>query len=301
MEVLGEKAVSIKRFPTGLANYVFDVVTDRGRKLVVRLARPELKFYFEGALYWYPYLQQKGIPIPELIYSNIDGSHKFPTMIISRLPGEDLGLVYSGLSRTRKKNLAEKIIRIQSDVATLPPARGFGYARSYEDKSLRKKWIDVLDANLAMCRQIIDRMGIINPSVVDSLKLKMGEHEIYFKSIGPVCFLDDITTKNVVINRGELSGVVDIDNLCFGDPLMTVALTKMSLLSRGLDTYYSDYWISCLKLSRGQEKALETYMAMFCVFFMSEIGQVFNKSVADPVNVDHIKKLTGIFEDLLKK
>ena len=58
--------------------------------------------------------------------------------------------------------------------------------------------------------------------------------EKQWTSVRPRVFFHDITTKNVIINdRGELSGIVDLDSMAFGDPLLTVALTRTSLLSRG--------------------------------------------------------------------
>lgn len=37
---LGTEPVRVARFPTGLANHVYDVVTADGENVVVRLARP---------------------------------------------------------------------------------------------------------------------------------------------------------------------------------------------------------------------------------------------------------------------
>ena len=46
----------------------------------------------------------------------------------------------------------------------------------------------------------------------------------------PIPFLHDTTTKNVIVTpEGAFSGIVDVDDLCFGDPRYVVALTLPSL------------------------------------------------------------------------
>ena len=115
----------------------------------------------------------------------------------------------------------------------------------------------------------------------------------------PTCFLDDITTKNVIINNGVLSGIVDVDSLAFGDSLLTVALTKVSLLSSGYDTEYTDYWTERLDLDTKQKKALDLYSAIFCLDFLSEEGQVFNKKKSTNVNSKRVNVLINLLNKIL--
>lgn len=92
-----------------------------------------------------------------------------------------------------------------------------------------------------------------------------------------MCFLDDTTTKNVLIDQGQLSGIVDVDTVCFGDPLLTPALTQMALLKSAFDTDYISFWAEALLLNLGGRRHLALYTAIFCVIFLSELGQQFNK------------------------
>lgn len=48
-DALGKTVRSIQRFPTGLANYIYDVETNDGQKIVVRLGHPDNKPLFEAA------------------------------------------------------------------------------------------------------------------------------------------------------------------------------------------------------------------------------------------------------------
>ena len=112
-------------------------------------------------------------------------------------------------------------------------------------------------------------------------------------------FLDDTTTKNVLISGGRLSGIVDVDVVCFGDRLFTPALTRMALLSRGYATDYIRYWCDELDLSGEQERILTLYTAHFCVGFLAELGQRFNKEAAETVEDGMVERLLAILNRLL--
>lgn len=298
---LGKRTKSIKRFPAGLANYVYDVVTEGGKHLVVRLTRPDLKYFFEGAIYWYSKLKDKKVPLPTLYYSELDENvNGFPVVIMDRLPGKDLNEIYLSLTQKQKKEIARQIATIQKNVASLPLGKGYGYARSADDPTLYKQWIEVLDSSLERSGNRIQELGAHSKNVVDRVRDAIHQEKEYFSTVKPTCFLDDTTTKNVIINEGKLEGIVDVDSVAFGDPLFTVALTRMSLLTNNYDTDYIKYWIEELHLNSHQKIALNLYTALFCVDFMSEIGQVFNKQEAEPIDKLRLNRLEAILDQLLK-
>ena len=72
--------------------------------------------------------------------------------------------------------------------------------------------------------------------------------QAYFSAVRPTAFLGDITTKNVLVHEGKLSGIVDVDEICYGDPLFVVGLTHMALLAMGADTDYTTGWRRCGQL-----------------------------------------------------
>ena len=265
----------------------------------MRLARPDLKFFFEGALNWYGQMIEKGVPLPKLYFSSLDtDAYAFPVMIMDRLPGKDLGEVYPTLTTAQKHAIANRIAAIQRSVATLPLGDGYGYARSERDPRLQSQWIDVLDSNVEQSRERIHISGVIDLKIVDRIKALLHQHEAYFSTVKPTCFLDDTTTKNVVIHNGALSGIVDVDSVAYGDPLLTLGLTRTALLALGYDTEYTDYWAEKLNLNSDQQKALTLYTAMFCVNFLSEKGHAFNKAQADPVERKAVDGLTYIFHKM---
>lgn len=298
-QIFDESVIFVERFTTGLCHFVFDVETESGKNFVVRIARPENRAMLAGASYWNKRLKPKGVPLPEIIYSGIDETNPFPFMILERFAGKDLGIIYPQLSKEEKKSLAEKLVEIQNNVSALPPGKGFGFVDSYESVFFRARWIDVLYASLDRSRNRMQSVGILNSQIVERAAKKCEKFESYFSRIKPQPFLDDITTKNVIVDKGKLSGIVDVDHICFGDNLLTIALTQMSILNTKFDLDYIDFWCEAVKLTDEQRDALQLYTALFCLDFMSELGQRFNKDFAQTVVSEDIERLNEILDALL--
>lgn len=299
-KVLDEPVLSVSRFPTGACHFVYDVVTEGGRNVVARIARPENKHYLAGAIYWYDVLKPKGLPLPTIIHHDLESAFSpFPYLILERLAGEDLGIVYPCLSVVEKKSLASEIIRLQETTGSLPLGRGFGFVHSYTSDSFHPTWIDFLYSLLERSRRRIQTVGIMDARNVDRVAKKLDKYRGYFSQIAPRCFLDDITTRNVIIHNGKLSGIVDIDLVCFGDNLLTTALTQMSLINMRADLDYIDYWCEAAEVTEQQREVLVFYTALFCVDFMGEIGQQFNRERPEPINREGAGRLNNSLDQLL--
>ena len=88
-------------------------------------------------------------------------------------------------------------------------------------------------------------------------------------------FLHDTTTKNVIVTaQGKFSGIVDVDDLCFGDPRYAAALTLAVLQAYGGPTRYVDYWLDAVH--HRDDDLFRLYVALFLLDLMGEHGQVFN-------------------------
>jgi hypothetical protein len=115
---------------------------------------------------------------------------------------------------------------------------------------------------------------------------------------GQFLFSNDATAKNGLVDQGRLTGVVDVDQLCFGDPLLTVGLTQTALLADGHDVDYIDHWMNLLEVNKQQRQAMEAYTLLFCVDFMSELGQRFNKEELLEIDVEKFARLKSVFDTL---
>jgi aminoglycoside phosphotransferase (APT) family kinase protein len=298
--VLNEPVLTVNRFPTGACHFVYDVVTESGRNVVARISWPENRHFLAGAIYWYGWLKPKGLPLATIVSHDIEAKlSPFPYMILERLAGKDLGAVYQQLSRAQKKTLANEIVRLQKLAGSLPLGRGFGFVKSYKSASFHSTWIDVLHSLLNRSRSRIQAAGIMDVRQVDRAAKKLENYTSYFAQIAPRCFLDDVTTRNVIVHDGKLSGIVDVDFVCFGDNLLCTALTQMSLINSRADLNYIDYWCEAADVTEQQREVLVFYTALFCVDFMGELGQQFNKDHPESINRERVLELNDALDKLL--
>src|SRR5690242_6269696 len=56
-EALDVGVSAISRFPTGLSHYVYDVVTNDGRRIVVRMVSGDTRAALAGGIYWHEQLR----------------------------------------------------------------------------------------------------------------------------------------------------------------------------------------------------------------------------------------------------
>jgi aminoglycoside phosphotransferase (APT) family kinase protein len=136
-------------------------------------------------------------------------------------------------------------------------------------------------AALERGRRRIARAGLVPGDPARDVERAAARLDAYLAAVRPRAFLDDTTTKNVIVHAGRLSGIVDVDVVAYGDPLFPLALTRCALLSQGDSLDYAEYWREALALDRDRERALRLYTALFCVDLLSEIGGRFNR--AEPI------------------
>jgi hypothetical protein len=92
-------------------------------------------------------------------------------------------------------------------------------------------------------------------------------------------FLHDTTTKNVIVAQdGTFSGIVDVDDLCFGDPRYPAALTLAALMACGRPDHYVSTWLR--HSAQSDDRIFRLYVSLFLLDLMSEHGQTFNGNLA---------------------
>lgn len=300
--VLQHPVHSVQRFSTGLCHYVYAVTTEDQQEVVVRIARPGTEALLAGGVFWSCRLRPLGIPLPALLHADLEGTIiPFPFMLLERLPGVDLHYVYGRLSRAEKAAIATELAQIQAYLAqSLPPGNGFGEITSLHQPLPHRTWTESIEQSLLDSQQQLARGGVIDPHHGNRVRQRLSRYRLYLDQVAPTPFLDDITTKNVLIHNGHLSGIVDVDGISYGDPLFLVAQIQMPLLKAKEDLDYIAAWMECLQLTAEQYRILQFYTAICCVNFMSELGQTFNKEQPEPADGGMAQHLTRVLDDLLE-
>ena len=294
---LNLEPIEVRRILTGLCHHVYWVAASDGQRFVVRIGTPATKHLLQGGIYWNNFLRPLGVPLPKMLAAELAPMGiRFPFVILEQMPGTDLGLIYQTLSSPEKLGIVSELVGIQKKVSEIPEAVGYGYSCSYSERPKYGSWEAVVLAILQRAQQRMSHPHHPGLLYVERAARILRRHETYFAAIRPVAFLDDTTTKNVLVDQGRLTGVVDVDQLCFGDPLLTVGLTQTALLGQAFDIEYVDHWMNLLKLSTQQRQVVQAYTLLFCVDFMSELGQRFNREETPEFNTTRFARLESVFE-----
>ncbi|HEX9170630.1 MAG TPA: phosphotransferase [Roseiarcus sp.] len=269
----GCQPIVVERFNTGLQHYVFEARFADRAPVVVRIAAEQGRAAMIGAAKLSGMLRPLGVPLPRVIAEDLGSP--LPHLVLERLPGTDLGNVVKTLPASRLGAIAAAVARAQRITAGTPSAGRYGYAVAPTDAP-RDRWSEVLEDNLARSRTRIAAAGLFAPAPVDAVSELVAKARGELDSQPAVPFLHDTTTKNVIVTPdGAFSGIVDVDDLCFGDPRYVVALTLASLIAAGAPRVYVDAWMKIANLKN--DRIFRLYVALFLVDFMSEHGQTFNQ------------------------
>lgn len=290
-----QEILSIERFPTGLCHFVYDVKLSGGQEVVIRISGSDSEL--KGGIFWNSKLRELDIPVPEILHYDLEGETLYS--IHRKIRGNDLWFEYPKLSGNEKKELAYTLAEYQLKVERNIKGTAFGYATGFDDPTLKPIWNDIIVKSISDSEKRIKQIGLFGSRYVDILKVEHLKFESYLKAVEPKAFMDDITTKNVLILNNKLSGIVDTDSICFGDKLKHLGLTNMALVSLNYYADYIDHFIRYYKLNTEQMQMVEFYTLLFCVVFMSEMGQKYNK---DSTEIDHkrVEYLKQCFERILE-
>jgi hypothetical protein len=299
-DVLGESIAPIERFNTGAGNWVFDVTGQSGGRAVVRFMRSDDEC--AAGVEWSSLLRSMGVPLPRLLahhrVHNERDRPSFSWMVLERLPGTDLEHAYAGLDAAQKQRVLDGVLGTQWIVQTLPDGNGFGYTNQL-GHAPHTSWYRVIAENLERSRQRIAEVGVVDVSHVDRVARLLPQFDDYFASVRSLAFLDDTTTRNVIVHEGAFAGIVDVDSICYGDPLLVPSLTRMALLNMRCDTLYTDSWLDCVNATPEERRAVDFYTAGFAINFLSEQGQQFNRDAPPPIDPAEVDRLIAILDMLL--
>lgn len=194
--------MTVEPLTGGQENTVFALTLGNGARVVLRL-HPRTDG-FAGTCETLRVLRALELPVPQVIASGQHPAHAW--LLLHWTPGQELRWALSTMTQAQQTSVAEQLVGFQRCVNTLPLGTGFGYVAPGAPCP-HTSWQELISA-VAAPREIAD----------------------YLRSVVPTCFLDDITGKNVIIDNGELKGLIDLDHVCYGDPLYWLALTQVGLV-----------------------------------------------------------------------
>lgn len=265
----------------GLANYVFIVSID-GCMYSVR-CNTERNAY-QDTIRLLKKLADIGISVPHVLYNGTFEQYEY--VILTYIEGEELWAVYDQLTEEDKKGLAKEIIQIQREVS-------LNLSEEIEGWS----WLAFIHETLDEARLLVQKNGYFDAEKVNRVESQIPILQDYFERVEATPYLDDVTTKNLLIKDGHISGIIDVDSIGMGDVLTFAALTYVALLNMEYDTDYVYFILDEMNITDLQRKAFCFYTLMYCVYFMGERGTQYNDRVVE-VNQRIIDRLNMIYDQL---
>jgi aminoglycoside phosphotransferase (APT) family kinase protein len=294
-EVMGHAPTKARRFTTGARHYVFEVEFANLPPVVLRIGSQSAQSEMTGAVHLSRLLKPRGVPLPAILAEDVTA--ELPWLILERLPGTDLGSVIARLSDEQLDQIAAEVANAQAITAKTGSAGRYGYAAVPEQAPF-VAWTQVLEANLDRSRSRIASAGLFDVALVDVVRAMLTAKRYQIDRIESMPFLHDTTTKNVIVTaNGALSGIVDVDDLCFGDPRYPAALTLAVLMAYGGPVQYVSTWLRHAK--QPDDPTFRLYVSLFLLDLMAEHGQMFNGNER-PSDAEARASLRRAFEDGLR-
>ncbi len=275
-----EDVAELARYPTGLCHWVYRCETASGRVFVLRVAQPDNRDFIAGGIANGRMLAERGIPVARVLGG--DAEARLPWMAVEHLDGRDIGAVYAELSRPQKAALAREVVQIQQKVAELGEGEGFGYTHVAGEPAPFARGDEVVDGLVQRSLGWLAETGLDATEEVELVHRRLDGLRPALREVRPIPFLDDLTTKNVLVHQGSLTGIVDVDELCYGDRMMWVGLTRMALLNAGYDAEYLECLLDELGADDEDRARSEFYTGLYALVFLSEQGVAFNDDAETP-------------------
>ncbi len=259
-----EPLALVPQLLTQSGNTIYRADLPDGRKVVLRISPQRSTFAYTahnlGAL------RALGVPVQHVLaVGPLASGGSF--VILNWLDGFDLKFALPSMRADQMIRVAGHVSDCQRRVASLPRSHGFGWAPVGQDAALAH-WTDLFGTPAGAA---FDDAPTPLARLRARLRTVRATLEPYFETCQPVCFLDDLTTKNVIVDNGTLSGFIDIDFVCYGDPLLQVGSTLAYLAADVGDTgrAYGDALIDRCALTGDARRAMYFYAGLWTTGFLA--------------------------------
>ena len=207
-------------------------------------------------------LRGLGLPVAEVLGAGSTATGG-SFILLSWIPGRDLQYELPRMSTEQMTRVAGAVTGCQKRVGTLPQGTGFGWAPIGEKAGAAMAATGPVAAGATPLDQLRGRLRGVREPV-----------EPYLARVRPVCFLDDLTIKNVLVEGGALQGLIALDSVCYGDPLLAVGstLTLIATEVGEAGRFYGEELIRCWNPEPDELRAIRFYAALWSIGLLSAAG-----------------------------
>lgn len=294
----GEKPKSVVRITTGICNEVYNTKLSN-REIIARLSPVDR--FLKGSHYHIPILKKLGISVPDILaedYSKKDIPYAY--QFLSKLDGVDIGMIIEKLSDEQLKAIAKEISKIIDKVRTIPSNGKFGdiYGDYFE---LSDSWVEKIRNTVRVAIQRNEKSKVLDEKLLQFLNELIENNLTYLNQVESVSYLDDICSKNVMIDNGKFSGLVDLDCLAQGDPLEAIGRMKASWAGTHYGEVYTNAVMDNQSLDTQQRKIVLFYALLNRIAWSCENGVNFNQNTSSIVDKEKVLGHSRAIDELLKE
>ncbi len=280
---------------TGLANEVY-MVNYQNKEAIIRLNKNSSPL--KGSSHFIPLFKAQGIRVPEIIFE--DYSKKlvpYYYQILTKLPGTDIKNVVHKLSTPQLKSIAKELALIIKKLRRLPTSGKYGYRESTVS-GLSSSWTLVMRKMIQEIRQRGKKNHLIDTKIDDLLNILWNEYKPYFNSVPSIFYYDDMSSKNVMIEKGKFTGLVDVDGVVYGDYLEAIGRIKASWYGTKYGALYAEAVMKELRLNNKQREMVTVYAILNRIFWLSRMGGNFNLHTPKTINKQKVTQSKKIIHAL---
>ena len=294
-----EQPIRIERMTVGIMNEVY-LADFPNRKVVVRMNTDEKKLL--GTAKNIALFASLGIKVPEILASDYTKNEvPYAYQILTYLEGKDLIEVIKDMTDEELKALAKETANIFKKLSKVPTNGKFGWVGADESGTV-DSWAKIMRADKIEERN--KQTGAVGDELMQKEKELYETYTPYFNSVKSTFYFDDMSSKNILVHEGKFSGLIDLDDVMYGDPLETIGSIKASWCGSHNGDLYANAVQDELGLNAEQRKMVTVYAIFNRTLWLSERGIKFNENTKAEIDWDKVDEdkriINGLFAELQK-
>jgi aminoglycoside phosphotransferase (APT) family kinase protein len=226
----GSNLIKRERIIAGEVNEVYDVVTERGQNIIVRISRLGRQ-NFETEEKVIRLALMAGVPAPKvLLIEQVSSGSENPTFCVEeKIEGEPLTALMGTLDKDILKSIISESGKILSKIHGVT-VDSFGHL---DGTTSFKTWQDYIFSMMERKGRIVEvgkRIGI-DSGLIDKAFRLLGENKEIFQIEKPKLLHGDFSPKHLLVKDNHITGIIDFESAKGGDPVSDLAR---------VDFFYSD-------------------------------------------------------------
>ncbi|MFC1645452.1 phosphotransferase family protein [Patescibacteria group bacterium] len=295
-----EAPVELKKITTGLCNEVYLIKLKSGEEFILRFNSDRKDI--AGSSRNIPLFREYGIKVPEIVFEDYTKS-EFPCyyQILSKIDGQDIGQVFFDLDEDELRSIAGELSEVTLKLRKMPTNGRFGYVGENENSTF-DSWLDFILSRIREWKSRDEKTNVLGDEFLGILDDIIEKYSSYFESVESELYYDDMCSKNIMINKGKFSGIVDLDSITYGDYLEVLGTIQASYLDTESGDIYLNSMMENLDLNGKEREMVDVYTVITLISWLTEEGVEFNTNTTTEINWDEVaskkEKIRRVYQQI---